>query len=475
MTRRKSTKQVLAVVQQQAQPGSGKAARNRRKRQNRKQNRGAIARAARTTPGRMTNWPKTRDGAAFVRAALDPFSDVALRSIGVPDSFAGDTLKHSNTMEITVVPDANGNIAFTILPSVSSPLLMLAGQFQGVVAPSINASFVPNGTVTGTWDATNGEWLGGTSNASFQAALPWPAWATYYGSQPDPSAGGNQGTGMGPYDYRSQRICSMGLEWRYTGTTLNDAGVCTAAIVDSYMIPGYEDIVATPTGYILPVTTSFVQRCDLTAVTRSGVNQTSLSNVPRYVQQTMHTSEGSGGMIVLVSGEDGFMMNPTSPDQVYIDATTRQDHWASGSVSTIGTLGSDGAVAPKPVVFPLQSWKNLRPVGVAFSGLPENQPIVIKLKQRVEATVYQNSPFAQFTDKSPTEDATAMCIVADVSKSLPVMVPVTMNGFGTWWKKIMSVISSAGKIVGGIGIPMVSQVASGIGGMADILGSFAEL
>ncbi len=55
------------------------------------------------------------------------------------------------------------------------------------------------------------------------------------------------------------------------------------------------------------------------------------------------------------------------------------------------------------------------------------------------------------------------------------MVPVTMNGFGDWCRKIFSVINSAGNIVGGLGIPMVSQVATGVAGLADILGSFANL
>jgi len=444
---------------------NGRTARNRRKRQKRNANRGAVAKASRTSVRRMQKWPSTKDGANFLRAALDPFSDVALRSVGVPDSFAGDTLKHVNTMEVTVMPDSNGRIEFVSLPSASSPLIMRAGTYKAITIPTADATDVPNGTTVIDFDATGHT----ASNAQLLPALAWPVWAEAYGEN-------GSSIHYGPYAYKSQRVISQGLEWRYTGTELSDQGVCTCAILDSYTIEGYLDKAADPAVMHSANSVAFQRRGDIANLAQT--SQTNLSNQPRYVQQTMHTSEGSGGMSVHVASEEGFVLSATDPRTIIIDANLTQAEYTSGvSVpSSLATYGRRSSTTDT-THFPILPWQNLRPIAFAFTGLKTDgqSSIVLRLKQRVEATLTITSAFQQFSDKSPSEDSNAMCIVADVSKGIPVMVPVTMNGFGDWWRKIMSVISSAGKIVGGIGIPMVSQVASGVGGLADILGSFADL
>jgi len=460
MGKRKTVKQVLVV-----NPPTAKTARNRRRRQARNKNKGTIARAAGMSPKKMKMWPRSKDGANFLRAALDPFSDLSLRSVGVPDSFAGDTLKHCNIMEITARPNAQGIISFTLVPSVSTPLVCTLGTFEDILIPTANVSGTANGTTRVALDAGAVR-----TSTAFQPGIAWPAWAEFYGG------GGPQGAG--PYSYKSQRITSMGMEWRYTGTTLQDQGVCTAAILDAYVIDGYEELPAfTGTNPIISTETFFVARSDVNNLVEN--NETSLSSQPKYVQQSLHTSEGSGGMTVMVSAEEGFIMKPTNSNSIMLPNFVKISGLGGGpgfgGNPAVGTFGATDSTGATTVCFPMIPWQNLRPVGFCFSGLPAGQPIVLKLKQRVEATVSINSAFQQFTDKSPSEDPEAMQIVADVSKGLPLMVPVTMNGFGDWWRKIFSVISSAGHIVGGIGIPMISQVAGGIGGMADILGSFADL
>jgi hypothetical protein len=458
MAKKKTTKQVLAVVQQQPPPGQGQSSKSRRRR-NRRKNRAVIARPFGGVK-KMARWPTTRDGAAFLRANLDPFSDVSLRSIGVPDGFGGDTLKHCNTMEITVKPSAAGNINFTVFPSASTPLVVSEGIYQAITIPTADATNVANGTTVIDLDMSNA----GTGSTGLYPGIYWPTWATSVGN----------GDTFGPYGYKSQRVVSMGLEWRYTGTALSDKGVCTAAVVDGYMIPGYVDKPAEPASHWASTRTRFMQRGDTFAVVSN--SEGSLSNQPRFVQQTMHSSEGAGGMIVLTSAEEGFALVPTICDTIMVNSGTTAAEYTAGTASaTIAGYGIFSATPTDVIKFPILPWQNLRPVGVAFTGLDPSISIVLRLKQRVEATVDVNSPFQQFSDKSPTEDSVALGLAADISKTLPVMVPVTMNGFGDWWRKIMSVISSAGKIVGGIGIPMVSQVATGVGGLADILGSFADL
>lgn len=437
-------------------PTTNKTLKNRRRRLRRK----VIAKSAGRSMRSMRKWPQTKDGATFLRAALDPFSDVQLRSVGVPDVFAGDTLKHCNTMEVVVVPDNTGNITFTILPSVSDPLIMLQGLYKDILVPQCDkTTFAPVGTqVLPSFDASSGE--------GYLAALSWPQWASYYGSQ-----GTTTTNPYNPYGYRSQRIVSMGLEWRYTGTELSDQGVCTAAITDAYMIDGQLDYTGTAPVVAKSSHVNFV--CKGECSTFQETTAATLSNVPGYRQLSMHSAEGAGGMLVLVAAEEGYIMKPYVPNAVLGDNTAMASAALTLASTTIATLGTTNDTTVAYASFPISPWQNLRPITVNFSGMKTDGSVsvVLKLKQRVEATIDQASPFAQFIDKSPMEDCAALELVADIQKTLPVMVPVTMNGFGDWWRKIMGTIGSVGRIVGGIGLPVVSPIAGAVSGLADVLGA----
>jgi len=456
----KSKKNIPKIVV--TPPPGGKARRRRRQRQRKRENQLALVKATGRSANRLRGL--SSDGATFMRAALDPFSDVQLRSVGVPDSFAGNTLKHVNTMTITVVPDATGTISFVMLPSVSHPIIPIVGTFNNVSLPVIDkVTLAPFSTTTINWTAAA---LHGTG----YGAIPWPFWAQSYilGS----SILGATSL-YGPYGYRSQRIVSQGLEWRYTGTTLSDQGVATAALLDSYTIDGYTE--GSGLGTVNPLSTDveFIQRADLSTLLRE-LSQGNLSNQPNYIEQTLHTSEGAGGMLVMIPSEEGYVMKPYAPNTAIIDATSKMSLFNAAGGTFLGGAVVTNDTSPVQGLGQITPWQNLRPIGVSITGLNTTAgtaSIVLRLKQRVEATVDISSAFQQFTDKSPAEDCQAMSIVADVSKTLPVMVPVTMNGFGDWWRKIMSVISSAGKIAGGLGIPFVSPIAGGVGALADVLGS----
>jgi hypothetical protein len=406
--------------------------------------------------------PTTADGANFMRAALDPFADIQLRSVGVPDSFAGNTLKHANTMEITVTPDSTGTIAFVVLPSVQAPIIPVKGLYKNLLVPTFNVStMVPGTFVLPSFDA------GANITAlNCAQAISWPTWASNFGAVAQAN-----GAGVGPYSYKSQRVTGQGLEWRYTGTTLSDQGVCTTAKLDAYCVDGYTDKPADPSAF-KGIGVNLLQRADLNNMIVN-CNETSLSNVPQFVQQSMHTSDGAGGMIVLVAAEEGYVLHPTLSNTAFLHNGTPTASWTTNlsNIPNLGTLGYDPVAGAPTEVFPLIPWQNLRPVGVVFTGLIADAAIVLRIVQRVEATVNAGSAFQQFTDKSPSEDCGAMTMVANVQKTLPVMVPVTMNSFGEWWRKIMGTIGTFGKIIGGIGIPIASPIAGGVGALADIFAS----
>jgi len=377
-------------------------------------------------------------------------------------------LKHKNTMEITVIPDINGNIIFCTIPSASTPIVAIAGQYQNITLPNYTAGTplgAPAGTVTASFDAAT---VSGITET--YPGIPWPSWATYFGNLPvSPDLASSAGRGFGPFDYKSQRVASQGLEWRFTGTELSDQGICTAAIVDAYPVEGYSDYMpTTPPATLNPGVVKFTQRADVFTI--ANITEATLSNMPQFRQQTMHSAEGAGGYSVLISGEEGYALKPTNPLEVLVDTSAHSANFALDALG-IATIGATGGTMTLPGLFPMLPWQNLRPIGYAFTGLATGIPIVIRLKQYVEATINPSSSFAQFTDKSPSEDCTALAIVANIQKTLPVMVPVTMNGFGDWWRKIMSMIGSAGRIVSGLGIQPFSAVAGGIAGLTDILGA----
>jgi len=408
----------------------------------------------------MKMWPTTHDGATFLRAALDPFADVQLRSVGVPDSFSGNTLKHTNTMEITVVPDSSGNVQFILIPSTSSPLIAKSGSFKNLLLPQIDSSSgLPVGTLNTDFNAS-------TVSEQMNLAIPWPYWAQNYGSA---TTGQNR---YGPYSYKSQRVTSQGLEWRWTGTTLTDQGVCTAAILDSYLVEGFSEYTAAGSP-LLPIGPGieFIQRGDIEEF--SNISQSALSNQPQFVQLTMHPNEGSGGYSTMISAEEGYIMKPYAPNTAFISAGSKSSTFNTSASNSLGTLGFNNASTPIPSIVEMAPWQNLRPIGFSFTGLPVSAgAITLRLKQRVEATIDIGSAFQQFTDKSPQEDCNAMAIVANVAKTLPVMVPVTMNGFGDWWKKIMNVIGWGARVAGSlIPVPGASIIGQGVGALADVLGA----
>ncbi len=450
MARRKN--KVKVMVATQVQPA--KTNRNRRRRARKRLNKkGGLA------MGRM---PRSRDGAAFMRAALDPFSDVSLPAVGVPDSYGGDTLKHWNEMEISVTPDSNGNIAFIVLPTVSAPLLCIQGNYNSVLVPVMTAAGNNAGTATISFNAAS---IGAVS-ANTKPAIGWPQWVFNQGAGGLTTAFGNSG-GYGPYSYKSQRIISQGLEWRYTGTTLNDQGSCIAATLDAYSLGGYNDY--TPAAYPATISTDvrFTVRTDVSTLANQSFS--TLANYPKYVIQSMKGTEGAGGMVVLISGEDGYQFSTFDPYAMMIDAPDLSNSLETGTTGAIGIYGHVQSTT-NAAFFPISPIQNLRPVAVYFTGLASGVSLVLKLKQCIEATVAVGSPFAPFTNKSPNEDLDAIAIVADVQKTLPVMVPVTMNGFGDWWRKIMRTIGGVGRIAGSLGIPFVSPIAAGVGQLADVLG-----
>lgn len=468
----KKNKTVMVV--QQPQPAGNKTARNRRRRQKKRMNRTSIAKAARMPVSKISRWPKSAAGAAFVRAALDPFSDQALPAVGVPDGLAGKTLKHTNTMSFTVSPTVDGSqVRLVLVPSASTPIAMIEGIFSGVEYPTFDGA-----TLVGTGTASDPITTVGSGSHNIPC-LAWPYWAQYYGSQAGTITSDNAAQSeSGPYQYKSQRIVGYGLEWRYTGTTLADQGVATCAVLDAYAEEGYLEFPYSaggfPGGLQNVPSINFVQRADLTVI--SDVSQQSLSNVPGYVQQTLKAAEGSGGMSVSVNGEANWKMDVTKTRMWLMSMGARTEDIASALVSRMYTYGLTTGTPPNvQCAAPLLPWQNLRPIGLVISGLTPSMTFEVRVIQYIEATIATSSPFQQFTSVSPAEDQDALCLVATVSKSLPCMVPVTMNSFGEWWQKIMGKINSLGNIVRGMGIPVASQIAGGVGDIAGILGSFASM
>lgn len=397
-------------------------------------------------------------GAQFIRASLDPFADIQLNGVGIPDDFGGNTLKLKQYMSIPVKPDANGNIQFSVIGCPTGCIAATAGTYT-FAQPDLNVNTYPVGAYDPVVDfppvAGQGTYL---------PVIPFPAWAQFI-SQGQSSVQG------GPYSFNDYRVVGMGIEIRYTGTTLNDSGLIYCARVECQPREGR---MTTPTR-----STTLTQLANDAVWVREtqlpDLNSPSgamISNVEGF--RTQRVCEGA--LIVMTNATGGTEFVPYDQQTVYMQRAYDND--SSSGQCTMGIWCRDKIRTPAteiPAIYPMPSWAGYSPMLVAIQGMDPTQSIEIRVVQYLEATLQPSSPFQQFTSKSPMYDQSALETVATVQKTLPVMVPVSMNSFGDWWKKIMGVIGGVGKTIGGLGIPMVSQVAGGVGNIADILGSFASM
>jgi len=116
--------------------------------------------------------------------------------------------------------------------------------------------------------------------------------------------------------------------------------------------------------------------------------------------------------------------------------------------------------------------------GVFLTGLSQQTTLTVKLKVYVErAPTWSEPNLAVLATPSAAYDVRALELYAYAVNRLPPGVKVSDNGFGDWWKAVVSIIKNAAPAVGlalNPVIPGAGVVGMGVGRMAGVIDSSAK-
>lgn len=447
------TRKVKRSKRVAAKPVPRVAAPRRTKRRNRNRKRGV--------PNAMQSL--TVGGATFLRAATDPFSDAALCEVGVPDEFAGRTLKLREVQTIPARPDASGVIQFSVVPANEGAIVAVKGKYS-FAKPVIQTD---GGVAT---DVGYHDPVDSFGNLKVGALIPYPEQAkimydtrTVLGGVPEYDA----------YGTEAFRVIGYGVEVRYTGTTLTNQGRIYCSRVPLHLKEGRNHTplpVPAPTSSPYGHTDNFRAANVGNLITGDGSH---LSLLPGFLVHTM--SEGM--MAVGVSEDADWAMKDYS--RAVLTSVVHGQFSDNGTPSVILRAGNPYmgvwcedqriTTSTKGVLYAMGGLGTQTPICVSIEGLdPAAANVEIRVSAFMEKSLILDSAFQRMTTKSPDCDPLALKTVARVSKTLPCMVPVRMNAFGDWWKKIMGFISGGAAIYSGLHLPF-APVAGAVSTLADAL------
>jgi hypothetical protein len=105
--------------------------------------------------------------------------------------------------------------------------------------------------------------------------------------------------------------------------------------------------------------------------------------------------------------------------------------------------------------------------GAYFSGLDKEASLTVKFTRIIEITPNANSGFRLLVQPAPSYDIEALMTYVNVVSKLPVACPWAENGFGEWWRKVLSVVSKVRGVLTPFAKPLMGalDVASAATGL----------
>lgn len=110
---------------------------------------------------------------------------------------------------------------------------------------------------------------------------------------------------------------------------------------------------------------------------------------------------------------------------------------------------------------------------ILFRGIDNRANINVKVRRGLESLVDSATAIAPFQHQSPVLDPLAIDRVTQIAQSSPMAYPACYNDWGEILnviKQVVGVVKPVAKFVGGLGIPIVSDLGNGIGDFAGKLG-----
>jgi len=390
----------------------------------------------------------------------------------IPDGLPCKTLPLSQQVVVSIIPDANGNIAGWVEPGLPSALkIVKGGSFSCVPLYGGGASntFTPNGAL--------------------------PAVGVPFVEDANGAQGGISGYVLNFRNMIKARFVGGCLTLTPTGPPLTRQGMIAIADVEvnrEAVMPAQIQIPSSPAG---PTAVSGNQPVCYANV--AGF-QTSLPDLLSYsaLSSMPGASTCEYGEVkctaLLKPGSLYGVMKPVREQWVDVSATPDVTGdfipdvgviaLAGAGTGTSPTGGSiyssanvdydiannatgSGATPSRPILANYWTERGATFKCFAATGLAATQPLMIVVDQCVEVCVSQVSAYRNFTRSVPKADTTAIKAAVTTIAALPPSVPSPPSK--PWYSTLAEVVASVGSTVATLGIPWLSPIAGAVGSVAS--------
>jgi len=395
------------------------------------------------------------DGAEWLTLALDPFHDYQHQIAGYPDADGSATVVQCFQYAYDLVKPAGsaGNWDAHIFTHPYMSLNTLRAMRQtsadegaaGAAVLDVGTNFGINGLVNSI-SADSGQLLYPTYGAAFNPTNG--AYAAYGVSQ--------------DILQQNSRVIGFGFEVVNTTAEVNKQGAVTC-----YRLPQMNEY-------------KFINYTDSTQAYEGGIP----TKTYRLLPSSAAIAAKLSGSVQWAASEGAYMVVPMSTIENPITGLTSFEHlhslgtYMSNGDYCLGTAFANGFVAAKATgasVFSPARCKDIpfNSCGAIFTGLSNSSSLRIKIKVYMEVapiplTGAGDSALAVLATPSAAYDFSALKMYSTVINHIPVAVPVSMNGFGDFWKDVCGIMSKVAvpaltAIGGAFGSPQLGAAAGQLG------------
>jgi len=408
---------------------------------------------------RASNYAATSDGKKFVECALDPLAAMAMKSNGVPDRSSGKVIVVHHKTDITVTPNAQGQISVCMLPTLPAGLGVYC---DGTTTPA---------NVSGKFISVDGNpkqiLASGSGAAAGYSMIPYQE----YIASP-PIAGGTGGAlpNLNPYSAAKARVIAMALEIVDKATSLTSQGDITVVQVPFRCSETSLVGLAAPVG----------QTC-------SGKYWQRTVDKPIFTDQQATNVQGykcfkpkEGAYAVATRADPDWNMRDWAPSN-YTTSAPPSNAWTAQEFLPVMDQFAALSGGTSQMPFYGQTDGSSDWVGFTFvdtgttaifatcSGLNTTtpQPLRFIATTCVEYQPEPTSTVAKFTSPSPAHDPLALETVSRAQTVMPMAV--TRSEKQSFFGTLLSLVGQGVRGLAKSGIPIVSEVAAGAN---SIVGAF---
>jgi len=387
------------------------------------------------------------DGAAWVKCALNPYSDQAERLVGYPDDCMADSVPQiiRQSIQIAAPQSITGSALWDChivqLPWRNAfPTVQLApavpvnvGSRTSQVFPDVNTFSVSTTGINATCGGLT--IMAGPAGTAF-SLYSVNNWSPTLGFTPSVT---NYQAYLALSDVFTSGICRVvGSGWEVHNTTsdLNKQGTVT---VYRQPIPN-QTMVSTVNACASGNTIGLFNNYSATALYTPHPPVT-LADAMLYPNTKQWEAKDGVYAVDMIHDTDIKPQGPLFTVPVIVGSNS-----ATPGVYTFQTAypAIDNSInnAGQPIGQPDVFWTQMEQTGAWFTGLSASTTLTINLVTIIERfpTIGDDPNLLVVASPSCKEDRLALRVYADTVRLLPIAVPVAQNGFGDWIKNAASTV-----------------------------------